>query len=82
MYAYHAQLSLNKVSVELTIENIERLVIRALSAIYTKEISLSTHNTVMEDENLTNFLEMLVACCGSLPISFFLSVCVVVIASS
>ncbi|XP_046850511.1 uncharacterized protein LOC124443991 [Xenia sp. Carnegie-2017] len=80
LYAYHAQLALKEENVELTIENIKRLVPIGLSDFYTKqfkalliEIRKETLNPVLLEDNFTKFLQVLVACRNSLPIKLLTS---------
>ncbi|XP_046857763.1 uncharacterized protein LOC124451181 [Xenia sp. Carnegie-2017] len=80
LYAYHAQLSLNKENIELTYQNIRQLVPGGLSSVYTKQFKRvkelltkeSTRNSVISETTFMQFLELLAACRESLPLTLLL----------
>ncbi|XP_046857471.1 uncharacterized protein LOC124450856 [Xenia sp. Carnegie-2017] len=81
LYAYNAQLSLNKENIELTYENIQQLVPSGLSGVYTKQFKRvkelltkkSRRNSVISEPTFMQFLELLAACRGFLPLTLLLS---------
>ncbi|XP_046858113.1 uncharacterized protein LOC124451508 [Xenia sp. Carnegie-2017] len=83
LYAYHAQLSLNKEEIELTYENIQQLVPSGLGSVYKKQFkrvkelltekSLSTGNSVISKIIFKQFLELLAACREVLPLTLLFS---------
>ncbi|XP_046857842.1 uncharacterized protein LOC124451264 [Xenia sp. Carnegie-2017] len=76
LYAYYAQLSLNKENIELTYENIQQFVPSGLSSVYTKQFERvkdltkeSPGNSVFSETNFMQFLELLAACREFLPLT-------------
>ncbi|XP_046858463.1 uncharacterized protein LOC124451912 [Xenia sp. Carnegie-2017] len=80
LYAYYAQLSLNKENIELTYENIQQLVPSGLSSVYTKQFERvkdltkeSPGNSVISETTFMQFVELLAACREFLPLTFLFS---------
>ncbi|XP_046857320.1 uncharacterized protein LOC124450722 isoform X2 [Xenia sp. Carnegie-2017] len=81
LYAYYAQLSLNKENIELTSKNIQELVPSGLSGVYTKQFKRvkelltkeSPRNSVISEATFMQFPELLAACREFLPLTLLLS---------
>ncbi|XP_046857726.1 uncharacterized protein LOC124451141 [Xenia sp. Carnegie-2017] len=81
LYAYYAQLSLKEQNIELTYENIQKLVPSGLSGVYTKQFKRvkelltkkSTRKSVISETSFKQFLELLAACREFLPLTLLFS---------